>query len=271
MDASRPRWLSVVVPGKERSVSTTAFNKVALVTGAASGIGRASAQAFVSRGYATVLVDRDEARGRETETEFSALGTCCFVSCDVADDLSVKQAVATALERYGRLDAAFNAAGIDGDVSTPLADASMENWQRVMAINLTGLFSCLRYQIPAILDSGGGRIVNCASVAGLIGAPMLSAYVAAKHGAVGLTKAAALEYSAQGLLINAICPAMINTPLSKEALAPEVRDMMLSQSPIGRFGEADNVASLVLWLCDRESNQFVTGQAIAIDGGWTTR
>ena len=147
----------------------------------------------------------------------------------------------------------------------------MANWERVIAVNLTGMFSSMRYQIPQILKAGGGAIVNCASVAGLVGAPNLSAYVAAKHGIVGLTKAAALEYARAGIRINAVCPAMIDTPMSRAALSPEVRDMMMTQSPMGRFGDAEDVASLVLWLCGIGGSNFVTGQAIAIDGGWTTR
>lgn len=244
---------------------------VALVTGGASGIGRATAQAFLAAGYATVLVDRDGDNGQRAKAELDDLGPCDFVRCDVTDDDAVRDAVAFTVDRFGRLDAVFNAAGMDGDLTSPLADSSMDNFQRVMAVNLTGTYSCMRHQIPALLQSGGGAIVNCASVAGLVGAPNLSAYVAAKHGIVGLTKSAALEYGRQHIRINAVCPAMIDTPMSRAGLPADVRQMMIEQSPIGRFGESEDVASLVLWLCGVGGSNFVTGQAIAIDGGWTAR
>lgn len=252
-------------------MSAQSPNRVAFVTGAASGIGFATARAFLTRGYRTVLVDRNAETGESAQATLSELGECHFITCDVTDDGGVKRAVDETLETWGRLDAVFNGAGMDGDLGSPTAQTSMENWQQVMAVNLTGLFSCMRYQIPAMLESGGGNIVNCSSAAGLVGAPCLPAYVAAKHGVVGLTKTAALEYARQGIRVNAVCPAMIDTPMSREGLSPDVRNMMLEQSPIGRFGQAEDVASLVLWLCDDTTNQFVTGQAIAIDGGWTAR
>lgn len=243
--------------------------KVAYVTGGASGIGYAVAKAFVERGYATVVVDRNESLGKQAQTDLSEHGECTFVACDVLDDSAVKASVDKTLELYGRLDAAFNCAGLDGEQG-PLAEGSMANWDRVIGVNLTGTFSCMRYQIPAMLKDGGGAIVNCSSVAGLVGAPNLSPYIAAKHGVIGLTKAAALDYAKQGISVNAVCPAMIDTPLSKESLSPDVRKMMMDQSPIGRFGSPDDIASMVLWLCD-DNSKFLTGQAIAIDGGWTTR
>lgn len=253
------------------NAQTANEQKVAFVTGGASGIGFATARAFVEHGYATVLVDRDETMGKKAREELAASGSCAFIACDVTDDAGVRQAVDSAVDTFGRLDAVFNAAGMDGDLSSPTAESSMENWQRVIAVNLTGIYSCLRYQIPRMLENGGGAIVNCSSVAGLVGAPNLSAYVAAKHGIVGLTKSAALEYASQGIRINAVCPAMIDTPMSRSGLSPEVRQMMIDQSPIGRFGSAQDVASLVLWLCGVGGSNFVTGQAIAIDGGWTSR
>ena len=166
------------------------------VTGAASGIGRAAAEAFVQRGYAAVLADMNADAGKEVEAELSSIGECSFVSCDVTDDDSVRDAVAQAVATYGRLDAAFNAAGIDGEHGKRVADSTMENWNRVIAVDLTGTFSCMRYELPEIVKAGGGAIVNCASVAGLRAAPKVSAYTAAKHGVVGLTKAAAREYAA---------------------------------------------------------------------------
>jgi len=244
--------------------------KVAIVTGGGSGIGYATAAAFIAHGYAAVLLDRDKGAGTRAQQALAARGECAFLHCDVTDDAAVKRAIDAAVARYGRLDAAFNAAGMDG-ANAATAEASMDNWLRVLAVNLTGTFSCMRYQIPHLLDAGGGAIVNCASVAGLVGAPGLPAYVAAKHGVVGLTKAAALDYARAGVRVNAVCPAMIDTPMSREGLSPEIRDMLMAQSPLGRFGEATDVASLVLWLCGVGGSNYVTGQAIAIDGGWTTR
>jgi NAD(P)-dependent dehydrogenase (short-subunit alcohol dehydrogenase family) len=139
-----------------------------------------------------------------------------------------------------------------------------------MAVDLTGLFSCMRYEIPQMLKTGGGSIVNCASVAGLVGAPYVSAYVAAKHGVVGLTKAAALEYAAQGLRVNAICPGMIDTPMSRASMTPEITKALLAESAIGRLGQPEEVAAAAVWLCD-DAPGFLTGQAIAVDGAWTSR
>jgi NAD(P)-dependent dehydrogenase (short-subunit alcohol dehydrogenase family) len=242
--------------------------RVAFVTGAASGIGRATAKAFAEQGYAVALVDQTEGAGHEAAAEIG--GESAFFRCDVTDDSNVKDAVAQTVARFGRLDAAFNAAGIDGEPGKFTADGNMENWQRVIAIDLTGVWSCMRYQIPAMLASGGGAIVNCSSVAGLVGAPTFSAYVAAKHGVVGLTKTAALEYARQNIRVNAVCPGMIDTPMTQVGLTPEILEPLLAESPIGRFAQPIEVASAVLWLCD-PSASFVTGQALAVDGGWTTR
>ena len=248
----------------------TDHRKVALVTGASSGIGRAAAEAFVARGYATALLDRDEAAGREVEAQLRGAGECVFLGCDVTDDAAVGQAVEQVVGRYGRLDAAFNAAGIDGEHGKKTGESSLENWSRVMAVDLTGLFSCMRHEIPQMLKTGSGSIVNCASVAGLVGAPYVSAYVAAKHGVVGLTKAAALEYAAQGLRVNAICPGMIDTPMSRASMTPEITQALLAESAIGRLGQPEEVAAAAVWLC-ADAPGFLTGQAIAVDGAWTSR
>ena len=245
--------------------------RVAFVTGAASGIGRATAKAFAASGYAVALVDRTEDAGREAEAEIGQTGECAFIPCDVTDDSAVKNAVEQAVQRFGRLDAAFNAAGIDGEAGKFTADSTIENWNRVIAIDLTGVWSCMRHQIPAMLASGGGAIVNCSSVAGLVGAPTFSAYVAAKHGVVGLTKTAALEYARQGIRVNAVCPGMIDTPMTRAGgLTAEILEPLLAESPIGRFAQPIEVATAVLWFCD-PSASFVTGQALAVDGGWTSR
>jgi NAD(P)-dependent dehydrogenase (short-subunit alcohol dehydrogenase family) len=187
----------------------------------------------------------------------------------VCNDDTVREAVERTVRSFGRLDAAFNAAGIDGEVAKT-AESSLENWNRVIATDLTGVLSCMRHEIPQMLKTGGGSIVNCASVAGLVGAPYLSAYVAAKHGVVGLTKTAALEYVRQGIRVNAVCPGMIDTPMTRKGLTPELTAKLLEESPIGRFGQPIEIASTVVWLCS-EGASFLTGQAIAVDGAWTTR
>lgn len=248
----------------------TEQRKVAFVTGASSGIGRATAELFVMRGYATAIVDRDQEAGQQVERQLRSSGECIFIRCDVTDDVSVRQAVEQTVKTYGRLDAAFNAAGIDGEHGKATADCSMENWSRVMAVDLTGMFSCLRYEIPQMLKVGGGAIVNCASVAGIVGAPYVPAYVAAKHGVVGLTRAAALEYAAQKIRVNAVCPGMIDTPMSRKSMTPEITAALLKESPTGRLGQPAEIAAVVLSLCD-PSSSFLTGQAIAIDGAWTAR
>lgn len=244
--------------------------KVAFVTGAGSGMGRAAAGAFGKRGYAVALVDRDESSGRKTEAELKqAGGACMFTPCDVTDDEAVNRAVAHTLEAFGRLDAACNAAGIDGEGGRLTAETTEENWQRVLSVNLTGIWRCMRYQIPAMLKSGGGSIVNFASVAGLVGAPTFAAYTASKHGVVGLTKAAALEYARQGVRVNAICPGMIDTPMNAH-LDKALLAALLVESPMGRMGTPEGIASAVMWLCD-DGAEFMTGQAIAVDGAWTSR
>jgi NAD(P)-dependent dehydrogenase (short-subunit alcohol dehydrogenase family) len=178
----------------------------------------------------------------------------------------VRDAVGRAVATYGRLDAAFNAAGIDGDHGRRTAEGTIENWDRVIAVDLTGTWSCMRYELPAIVESGGGSIVNCASIAGLRAAPTVSAYTAAKHGVVGLTRVAAREYAAAGVRVNAICPGTVDTPMFRHSMAPEEIDRFVSMNPSGRVAQPEEIAEIALWLCDGAPG-FLTGQAIAVDGG----
>lgn len=243
--------------------------KVAFVTGASSGIGRATAHAFVKRGYATVLVDRNEADGLALERELNqAGGNCFFIACDVADDDQVAEAVKRSLSTFGRMDVAFNGAGIDGARGLMTEEAMNDNWHRVISINLTGVWQCMRHELRAMLESGGGAIVNCASIAGMVAAPGLAAYVAAKHGVVGLTKAAALEFVRQGVRVNAVCPGVIDTPMTRLGSSPEELAAMLEGSPAGCMGSPEDIAAAATWLCSDEAG-FITGQALAIDGAWT--
>jgi NAD(P)-dependent dehydrogenase (short-subunit alcohol dehydrogenase family) len=239
--------------------------KVVFITGAGSGIGRAAAETFVRRGYRTVLADINETTGKEVQAELREIGDCTFFHCDTTDDDSVRSAVAGAVRAYGRLDAAFNAAGIDGDHGNRTADSTMENWNRVIAVDLTGVFSCLRHEIPVIIDSGGGSIVNCASTAGLRAAPTVSAYTAAKHGVVGLTKVAAREYGRTGLRINAICPGTVDTPMFRASMSA-FADQLKAATPVGRLAEASEIADVAVWLCDG-APAYLTGEIISVDGG----
>lgn len=245
--------------------------RVAFVTGAGSGIGRAAAELFARKGYAAVLADLNEIAGAELEAQLRGEGLeATFVAVNVADDDSVARAVGMAADRYGRLDAAFNAAGIDGEFGKYTADCSPENWQRVLAVNLTGVWQCMRHQIPRMLESGGGAIVNCASSAGLRGAATCGAYSASKHGVVGLTKTAALEYGGQGVRINAVCPGMIDTPMTRKEGMGELIAAMVQQTPLARMGEAGEIAAAAVWLCSDEAS-FIHGQAISVDGAITSR
>lgn len=240
-------------------------DRVAFITGAASGIGRAAADAFVRRGYRVALADFNVEAGRAAEKELGEIGECAFVACDVTDDDSVADAVTSTVDIFGRLDAAFNAAGIDGEHGKRMADSTMENWNRVIAVDLTGTYSCMRHQIPAIIASGGGSIVNCSSTAGLRAAPTVSAYSAAKHGVIGLTRTAAKEYGRDGLRINAICPGTVDTPMFRESMSAYV-DTLVKATPVGRLAEASEIADVAVWLC-ADAPGYLTGQIIPVDGG----
>lgn len=246
--------------------------KVALVTGAASGIGRATALAFAHEGAKVVVADVDVAGGHETARLIDAAGgEALFVRTDVSRAPETEALVAATIERFGRLDVAFNNAGIEG-VSAATADCTPENWDRVIAINLTGIWLCMKAEIPRMLQQGGGVIVNCASIAGLVGFAGSPAYVASKHGVVGLTKTAALDYANVGIRVNAVCPGVIRTPMVERVLAntPSLETMLTAGEPIGRLGTPEEIADAVLWLA-APGAAFVTGQAIAVDGGWVAR
>ncbi len=245
--------------------------KVAFVTGAASGIGRATAQLFAARGYSVALADISQAGLDETAANIAkAGGTSASFVCDMADDASVKAAVEGAAAKFGRIDAAFNAAGIDGETGKFTADCTMENWHRIIGINLTGTFHVMRHLIPQMLAQGGGTIVNCASTAGLRGAATCGAYSASKHGVVGLTKTAALEYAGQGIRINAVCPGMIRTPMTQNGPMKDLIDQLVVTTPLGRLGEPQEIGAAVLWLSGEDAS-FMHGQAIAVDGAITSR
>ncbi|PEQ12785.1 short-chain dehydrogenase [Novosphingobium sp. PC22D] len=245
--------------------------KVALVTGAGSGIGRATSRLFAQAGYAVVLVDFNAESARETEAMIrEAGGEATPAACDVADAAQVEAAVASAVSTYGRLDAAFNAAGTDGEPGKLTAECSVDNWNRIMAINLTGLWHCMRFEIAAMLKGGGGAIVNCSSTAGLRGAAYCAAYTASKHGVTGLTKASALEYGKQGIRINAVCPGMIDTPMTQAEGMKAAIEQLVAGSPLGRIGQPEEIGQAVLWLCG-EGASYVHGQAIGVDGAWTAQ
>jgi NAD(P)-dependent dehydrogenase (short-subunit alcohol dehydrogenase family) len=252
--------------------SNTMEGRVALVTGGASGIGRASAVAFAAKGARVVVSDRDAAGGEETVSLIRRTGgDCLFVPADVAVAREVEALVARAVHAFGRLDCAFNNAGIEGAQATTI-EYEEKDWDRVLAVNLKGVWLCMKQEIVHMLEHGRGAIVNCASVAGLIGFPRLSAYVASKHGIVGLTKTTALEYAARGIRVNAVCPGAVQTPMIDRLVGaqPEMAAALVASEPIGRLGRPEEIAEAVLWLCS-DAASFVTGQAWAVDGGWVAQ
>jgi NAD(P)-dependent dehydrogenase (short-subunit alcohol dehydrogenase family) len=245
--------------------------KIALVTGAGSGIGRTTALAFARDRAKVVVADVNADGGEATVSRIKdSGGEALFVSTDVSTAAEVEALVAGALTVYGRLDYAHNNAGIH-EPEGPIAETPKEMWDRVIAINLTGVWLGMKYEIPAILESAGGAIVNTASAAGLIEAPSNGAYVASKHGVVGLTKVAALDYSAQGVRVNCVCPGVIRTPMVGGGnLDPEAESRFVSAHPIRRLGTAEEVAEAVIWLCS-DAASFVTGHAMSVDGGYVIR
>jgi NAD(P)-dependent dehydrogenase (short-subunit alcohol dehydrogenase family) len=245
--------------------------KVALVTGGASGIGRATALTFAREGAKLVIADMNEEGGQQTVHMLTEQGgEAIFVRTDVSKAVEVQALISTVVETYGRLDCAHNNAGISGGGRARTAEYAEDTWHQVITVNLTGVWFCMKYEIPQMLSQGSGAIVNTASVAGLIGGRGLAAYVASKHGVVGLTKTAALEYAQQGIRVNCVCPGVIQTPMTERALSDPELKAQITARPIGRVGTPEEVAEAVVWLCS-DAASFVTGHTMTVDGGYVAQ
>jgi NAD(P)-dependent dehydrogenase (short-subunit alcohol dehydrogenase family) len=245
-------------------------NKVAIVTGGSFGIGKATAIAFAKEGAKVVVADIIEDDATVAAIQ-SAGGEAMFIPCDVSSEDSVKAMVEKTIGQYGRLDFAFNNAGVEG-YSAPTHECTSENWSKTIDINLKGVWLCMKYEIPEMLKQGKGAIVNNASIAGLVGFLNITAYVASKHGVIGLTKNAALEYAKKGIRVNAVCPGVIRTPMIDRFTGKnkEVEKQFENMEPVGRLGEPEEVAAAVTWLCS-DAASFVTGHSMAVDGGWVAQ
>lgn len=250
---------------------TTGFSgKVVLVTGGAAGIGEATARAFAAEGARVVVSDVAEAAGSAVVADIrKAGGEATFVACDVSQAAEVKALIQGIMDSYGRLDCAFNNAGIDIEDSK-LADGSEDDFDRLMDVNVKGVWLCMKHEIAAMVGQGGGAIVNTASVAGLGAAPKMAVYSASKHAVIGLTRSAAVEYARRGIRVNAVCPAVIDTDMFRRAAEadPRKRENAMAMHPVGRLGSAEEIASAVLYLCS-DGAAFSTGVALPVDGGYT--
>lgn len=246
--------------------------KVVLVTGGASGIGRATALAFGESKAWVAVADIDEDRGLQTVFLIQeAGGEALFYKCDFADPNSIQNMFAQIIKHMGKIDCAFNNAGIEGGPGNTV-DCTIENWQKTIDTNLRGIWLCMKNEIPLMLKSGGGAIVNCSSIAGLVGFQNSPAYVASKHAVLGLTKTAALEFAKNNIRVNAVCPGVIETPMINRITHddPRARKELEDSEPMGRLGKPEEIAAAVLWLCSDQSS-FVTGHPLAIDGGWISQ
>jgi NAD(P)-dependent dehydrogenase (short-subunit alcohol dehydrogenase family) len=247
-------------------------NKVALVTGAGSGMGLVTAKAFAEAGAAVVLADIHENSVRLVAEELISEGhKAIAIRCNVADEAEVAAMIEQTVSTFGRLDAAFNNAGVQS-LPVETADASGEEFERVNAINLRGVWNCMKYELRQMREQGSGAIVNNSSIGGLIGLPGRAIYHASKHGVIGLTRSAALEYASRGICVNAICPGAIETPMVADMIVREriSQEDLLKDQPTGRLGRPEEIASAVLWLCSPGAS-FVIGHALAVDGGYTAQ
>ncbi len=245
--------------------------KVAIVTGGASGIGQSTALLYAQNGASVIVSDIDDARGRETARQIEqAGGKAAYVRADVSRPEECERLVQATLDQYSRLDIAFNNAGIGGE-SHSVADYSVAGWEKVIAINLSGVFYCMKYEIPVMLKTGGGAIVNMSSILGQVGFANAPAYVAAKHGVIGLTQTAAVEYTQSGIRVNSVGPGFISTPMiAGLEQDPQLNNLLISLHPIGRLGKPEEVAELVVWLSSDKAS-FITGAYYPVEGGYLAR
>lgn len=254
----------------EHAMSMTFSGQVALVTGGAAGIGRATALAFAREGLKVVVADLDPVGGEATVALIHAAGgEALFIACDVTRETEVRQLHERLIAAYGRLDYAYNNAGIEIEQGR-LAEGSEAEFDAIMGVNVKGVWLCMKYQLPLLMAQGGGAIVNTASVAGLGAAPKMSIYSASKHAVIGLTKSAAIEYAKKGIRVNAVCPAVIDTDMFRRAYEADPRkaEFAAAMHPVGRIGKVEEIASAVLYLCS-DGAAFTTGHCLTVDGGAT--